>query len=159
MTAPFAYPRHDLLKGKMDLYWSALKEAGHDPATREVLGVYHLYVAETDEAAHALAKKHFMQYLTFFAGLDRQASFQSEDYKEYKGGLSKGLGGLTYEAMDKGDCFIFGSPETCVQRLKRAQAGFGLTYPIFEVNFGGFPHKDTIKSLELFAKHVMPHLR
>ena len=95
MTAPFAYPRHDLLKGKMDLYWSALKEAGHDPATREVLGVYHLYVAETDEAAHALAKKHFMQYLTFFAGLDRQASFQSEDYKEYKGGLSKGLGGLT----------------------------------------------------------------
>lgn len=159
MTAPFAYPRHDALRAKMDLYWSALKAAGHDPATREVLGVYHLYVAETDEAAHALASKHFQQYFKFFAGLDRKAAFQSDDYKEYKGGLSRGMGGLSYEDLDKGDCMIFGSPETCVQRLKRAQAGYGLTYPIFEVNFGGFPHKETMKSLDLFAKYVMPALR
>jgi len=46
-----------------------------------------------------------------------------------------------------------------VQRLKRAQADYGLTYAIFEVNFGGFPHEKALKSLDLFAKHVMPHFK
>ena len=159
MTIPFAYPKHEDLKAKLDLYWSALKAAGHDPETRDVLGVYHLYVADTDEAAHALARKHFTKYWRFFSGLDQKGSWQSEDYKEYRGGLSKLFGNATYEDLDKGDCIIFGTPERCIQRLKRAAVDYGLTYAVFEVNFGGFPHKETIKSLEMFAKHVMPHLR
>ncbi len=159
MIVPFAYPKHEDLQTKLNLYWSALKEAGHDPQTREVLGVYHLYVAETDEEAHALARGHFVQYWRFFGGLDQKAAWQSEDYKEYKGGLSKLFGSATYEDLDKGDCVIFGTPERCVQRLKRAEADFGLTYPIFEVNFGGFPHKEAMKSLELFAKYVMPQFK
>ena len=69
------------------------------------------------------------------------------------------LGPVTYEDLDKGDCIIFGSPERCIQRLTRAQADFGLSYPVFEVNFGGFPHKEAMKSLEMFAKYVMPALR
>ena len=84
---------------------------------------------------------------------------QSEDYKEYRGGLSKLFGGATYEDLDKGDCIIFGTPERCAQRLKRAEADFGLTYPIFEVNFGGFPHQEAMKSLEMFAKYVMPQFK
>jgi len=159
MIVPFAYPKHEDLQAKLNLYWSALKEAGHDPQTREVLGVYHLYVAETDEEAHALARGHFVQYWRFFGGLDQKAAWQSEDYKGYKGGLSKLFGSATYEDLDKGDCVIFGTPERCVQRLKRAEADFGLTYPIFEVNFGGFPHKEAMKSLELFAKYVMPQFK
>ena len=159
MTVPFAYPRHEDLQAKLNLYWSALKEAGHDARTREVLGVYHLYVAETDEEAHEQARQHFIQYWRFFADLDRKAAWQSADYKEYQGGLSKLFGTATYEDLDKGDCIIFGSPEKCVQRLKRAQADYGLTYAIFEVNFGGFPHEKALKSLDLFAKEVMPHFK
>jgi alkanesulfonate monooxygenase SsuD/methylene tetrahydromethanopterin reductase-like flavin-dependent oxidoreductase (luciferase family) len=159
MLIPFAYPRHEDLQAKLNLYWSALKEAGHDPKTRDVLGVYHLYVADTDEEAHALARKHFMQYWRFFGALDQKASWQSADYKEYQGGLTKVFGGASYEDLDKGDCVIFGTPDRCVQRLKRAEKDFGLTYPIFEVNFGGFPHKEAMKSLELFAKYVMPHFK
>jgi alkanesulfonate monooxygenase SsuD/methylene tetrahydromethanopterin reductase-like flavin-dependent oxidoreductase (luciferase family) len=159
MIIPFAYPKHEDLQAKLQLYWSALKEAGHDPKTREVLGVYHLYITDTDEEAHALAKKHFLQYWRFFGALDQKAAWQSEDYKEYRGGLSKLFGGATYEDLDKGDCVIFGTPERCTQRLKRAEADFGLTYPIFEVNFGGFPHQETMKSLEMFAKYVMPQFK
>jgi alkanesulfonate monooxygenase SsuD/methylene tetrahydromethanopterin reductase-like flavin-dependent oxidoreductase (luciferase family) len=158
MIVPFAYHRHEDLQAKLDLYWKALKEAGHDPSAREVLGVYHLYVADSDEEAHALAGKHFRQYWRFFSALD-QKSFQSKDYQEYKGGLSKLFGSATYEDLDRGDCIIFGTPERCVQRLKRAQKDYRLDYPIFEVNFGGFPHKETLKSLEKFAKYVMPNFK
>jgi alkanesulfonate monooxygenase SsuD/methylene tetrahydromethanopterin reductase-like flavin-dependent oxidoreductase (luciferase family) len=156
MLVPFAYPKHEDLQAKLKLYWSALKEAGHDPSTRELLGVYHLYVADSDEAAHATARKHWERYWAFFAALDQKGSWGTSDYKEYKGGLSRLFGGAKYEDLDAGDCMIFGTPERCVKRLKRAQADFGLTYPIFEVNFGGFPHKEIMHSLEKFAKYVMP---
>ncbi len=158
MIVPFAYHKHEQLQAKLDLYWKALAAAGHDAKTREVLGVYHLYVADSDEEALALAGKHFGQYWQFFSALDRK-SFESADYKEYKGGLSKLFGDATYDDLDKGDCVIFGTPERCVQRLKRAQKDYRLDYPIFEVNFGGFPHKETLKSLEKFAKYVMPHFK
>jgi alkanesulfonate monooxygenase SsuD/methylene tetrahydromethanopterin reductase-like flavin-dependent oxidoreductase (luciferase family) len=159
MLVPFAYPRHQDLKDKLALYWSALKKAGHDPATREILGVYHLYVAPSDEEAHALAREHFDQYWRFFSELDRKAAWQSADYKEYQGGLSKLFGSATYDDLDRGDCIIFGTPDRCVQRLRRAAEDFGLTYPIFEVNFGGFPHKETMASLEMFAHQVMPQFK
>jgi natural product biosynthesis luciferase-like monooxygenase protein len=159
MLIPFGYPNHAELQAKLALYWEALKAAGHDPSTREVLGVYHLYVADTDAEAHALAKEHFSQYFQFFTGLDQRAAWQSADYQTYQGGLSNLFGAYTYDDLDAGDCIIFGSPERCVQRLKRAQADYGLTYVIFEVNFGGFPHTKVMASLERFAKDVMPHLQ
>ena len=62
------------------------------------------------------------------------------------------------DELDAGDCIIFGSLERCVQRLKRAQADYGLTYVIFEVNFGGLPHDKVLQSLERFAKNVMPYV-
>ena len=158
MIVPFAYPRHEDLQAKLALYWDALKAAGHDPTSREVLGVYHLYVADSDAEAHALAGKHFANYWKFFGALDNQ-SFKSADYQEYKGSLSKLFGNATYEDLDKGDCMIFGTPERCVQRLKRAERDYGLTYSVLEVNFGGMPHKEALKSLEQFAKYVMPHFK
>jgi alkanesulfonate monooxygenase SsuD/methylene tetrahydromethanopterin reductase-like flavin-dependent oxidoreductase (luciferase family) len=159
MVPPFAYPEHAELQAKLAFYWEALKAAGHDPRTREVLGVYHLYVADTDAEAHAVAKEHFFRYFDFFAGIDQRAAWQAADYQRYQGGLSKLFGAITYDELDAGDCIIFGSPERCVQRLKRAQADYGLTYAIFEVNFGGLPHQKVMHSLERFAKGVMPHLQ
>jgi alkanesulfonate monooxygenase SsuD/methylene tetrahydromethanopterin reductase-like flavin-dependent oxidoreductase (luciferase family) len=100
-----------------------------------------------------------MQYLRFFGSLDRKAAFQSKDYEVYKGGLTQVMGSATYEDMDNADCMIFGSPERCIRRLQRAEKDYRLTYPIFEVNFGGFAHEQVMRSMERFAKEVMPHLR
>ena len=36
MIVPFAYPKHEDLQAKLNLYWSAAKEAGHDISAREV---------------------------------------------------------------------------------------------------------------------------
>jgi alkanesulfonate monooxygenase SsuD/methylene tetrahydromethanopterin reductase-like flavin-dependent oxidoreductase (luciferase family) len=159
MTVPFAYPKHEDLKSKLDLYWAASKAAGHDPKTVEVMGAYHLSVAETDAEAHALGREYFTRYWKFFAGLDQKVAWKSSDYKEYKGGLSKLFGNASYEDLDQGDCVIFGTPERCTRRLQRAEKDFGLTYAIFEINFGGFPHKEAMKSLEMFAKYVMPNFK
>jgi hypothetical protein len=61
--------------------------------------------------------------------------------------------------MDRGDCFIFGTPERCVQRIKNIKQGLGLTYMLFEVNFGGMAHDKVMTTLERFGKYVLPHVR
>lgn len=158
MIVPFAYPKHEDLQEKLKYYWLALQTAGHDPSKQEMLGVYHLHIADSDHEALKTAGQHFQKYWQFFSALDTE-EFRSADYKEYKGGLSKLFGNSTYEDLDKGDCIMFGTPERVTQRLRRAQKSFGLTYPIFEVNFGGFPHKEILTSLEKFAKYVMPQFK
>lgn len=61
--------------------------------------------------------------------------------------------------MDKGDGIIFGSPERVVQRIKNIKEGLGLTYILLEVNFGGMAYDKVIRSIELFGKEVIPHVR
>lgn len=156
MIVPFAFPDHRRLQKLLDRYWSAHREAGHESSGREVLGVYHLYVDQTDERAHAVGRPHFGRYWEFFSALDRKGSFQSDDYDVYRGGFGKIFGNVTYEDLDRGDCVMFGTPERVTERLRRAREDYGLTYPIFEVNFGALPHAQAMESLELFAKEVIP---
>jgi hypothetical protein len=77
----------------------------------------------------------------------------------YGKGLGTFFANMSYEVMDKGDALIFGSPERCVQRIKNIKQGLGLTYMLFEVNYGGMTHEKTMQSLERFGKHVLPHVR
>ena len=120
-------------------------------------GAYHLYVAEDDAQARREAETELDRYLKFFASLDKP--WQSTDYKAYGKGLGDIFSQLNYDVMDKGDGLIFGSPERCVQRIKNIKAGLGLTYMLFEVNFGGMAHDKVLRSLERFGKEVLPHVR
>ncbi len=159
MTVPFAFAKHEPLQQLLDVYWKAHDEAGHSRDGREVLGVYHLYTDPDDGLAKRQAAPHYKAYWEFFEALEKKHSFESEDYEAYKKGLASIFGSTTYEELDAGDCMMFGNPEDLVGRLRRARERFGLTYPIFEVNFGGVPHAKAMESIELFAKEVMPHLQ
>ena len=52
---------------------------------------------------------------------------------------------------------MIGDPEYIVEHIKWAQEYYGVNYLIFEVAQGGEPHDLVVKSLERFAKYVMPH--
>lgn len=157
MLVPFAYPTFGPLRERVDLYHKALVEHGHDPARREMQGTYHLYVAEDDAQARKEAAPELDRYLKFFVALDKP--WQSADYKVYGKGLGEFFAGMNYDQMDRGDALIFGSPERCVQRIKNIKQGLGLTYMLFEVNFGGMAHEKVMKSLERFSKYVLPHVQ
>jgi alkanesulfonate monooxygenase SsuD/methylene tetrahydromethanopterin reductase-like flavin-dependent oxidoreductase (luciferase family) len=157
MVVPFAYPTFGPLRELIDLYRRTLVENGHDPASKEVQGVYHLYVGEDDAQVRREAGPELDRYLKFFISLDKP--WQSADYKAYGKGLGEIFERLSYDVMDQGDCFIFGNPERCVQRIKNIKQGLGLTYMLFEVNYGGMAHEKVMKSLERFAQYVMPHVR
>jgi alkanesulfonate monooxygenase SsuD/methylene tetrahydromethanopterin reductase-like flavin-dependent oxidoreductase (luciferase family) len=157
MLVPFAYSSFGPLRERVELYRKALLESGHDPARREIQGTYHLYCAEDDAQARREAAPELDRYLKFFISLDKP--WQSADYKAYGKGLGEIFEQLNYDVMDRGDGMIFGSPERCVQRIKNIKQGLGLTYMLFEVNFGGMAHDKVMKSLERFGKSVLPDVR
>ncbi|SDI68669.1 LLM class flavin-dependent oxidoreductase [Paenibacillus naphthalenovorans] len=51
---------------------------------------------------------------------------------------------------------IVGDPEYVTECLKKCEAA-GLEEVILYFDFGGLSHEDTMKSMERFAKHVLPH--
>lgn len=157
MLVPFAYPTFGPLRERVDLYRQTLIDNGHDPAQKEVQGTYHLYVAEDDEQARREAATELERYFKFFASLDKP--WQSDEYKAYGKGLGDIFSQLNYDVLDKGDGLMFGTPERCIQRIKHIKAGLGITYMLFEVNFGGMAHDKVLRSLERFGKEVLPNVR
>jgi alkanesulfonate monooxygenase SsuD/methylene tetrahydromethanopterin reductase-like flavin-dependent oxidoreductase (luciferase family) len=52
---------------------------------------------------------------------------------------------------------IFGDPAQCRSRIAEI-AEFGATEVSLMANFGAMPHAAVMRSLERFARDVMPHL-
>jgi alkanesulfonate monooxygenase SsuD/methylene tetrahydromethanopterin reductase-like flavin-dependent oxidoreductase (luciferase family) len=114
-------------------------------------------VAEDDDQARKEGATELQRYLDFFVALDKP--WQSADYAVYGKGLGEFFAKMSYDVMDQGDALMFGSPERCVQRIKNIKQGLGLSDMLFEVNFGGMTHEKVMKSLERFAKYVLPQVR
>ena len=56
-----------------------------------------------------------------------------------------------------GTCF--GSPERVTELMKRYMRETGTTSFMTQMRIGGLEHKKVMRSMELFAKHVMPALQ
>ena len=57
--------------------------------------------------------------------------------------------------MVEKDLVAFGSPDD-VARVAQRYADAGLTHFLAIMNFGGLEAKKVVRSMELFARHVMP---
>jgi len=62
----------------------------------------------------------------------------------------------TEDLSDKS--IIVGDAEYCVEKLKQCEAA-GLEEVILYFDFGGLSHAETLKSMERFAKGVLPHFK
>jgi alkanesulfonate monooxygenase SsuD/methylene tetrahydromethanopterin reductase-like flavin-dependent oxidoreductase (luciferase family) len=51
---------------------------------------------------------------------------------------------------------VTGDPEACIGTLRKCEAA-GIEEVILYFNFGNFGHRETLKSMERFARDVMPH--
>ena len=68
------------------------------------------------------------------------------------------LAGVTEdEVWERGTCF--GSPERVIELMKGYMRQAGATSFMVQMRIGGLEHHKVMRSMELFAKHVMPALR
>ena len=78
-------------------------------------------------------------------------------YEAYPG-ASKRLSAVTEDDVwERGSCF--GSPERVADMLKRYLHRTGMNHIVLEMCIGGLEHKNVMRSMELFAKEVMPEVR
>lgn len=146
MTLPYLYREPHVLPGLVRVYRESLAKAGHDPRRREILGKFHIYVAESFERALDEAAPYLANYLDVHAAVDPERDRKSEGFlmvRDVKTQLERGFA-------------IAGDPERCIDVIHRWREQVGLTTLTGTFYFGGMPHELALKNIRLFAERVMP---
>ena len=144
---------------QLGVYRQAWQDAGHT-GDGDVLLRIPIYVADTDEQAHADAEESTMRSYrrlgqTFTASAAEAGTTADEERVE----RGQRLGGVTYEDLLR-DRLAYGSPESVVNQLKEIIGELGLSGVIAEMNVGGLVPRDRVmNSLRLFSREVVPALR
>lgn len=159
MTVPYL-TGVELTKQNLESYRRAVKESGYDPAAVEVSSTSLVYLAEDNDTARMEVEPYIMRYIKTLAAAVAAGGEAStaEDYKHYRQHKSR-LESLTFDQLFNDDGTAFGDVDKCVSRIRHLQSQLGMTYFKLLVNFGGMPHNRVVRSIELFAKYVMPHFK
>jgi alkanesulfonate monooxygenase SsuD/methylene tetrahydromethanopterin reductase-like flavin-dependent oxidoreductase (luciferase family) len=118
-----------------------------------------IYVAPTDALALAEAKDAEMWYQ------DSLRRFQvPENIEEQHPSLQPGFRAaverfakVTWEGL-VAETVAFGSPDTVIRKLETMR-DMGVGHVLCWMNFGGLAQDRIRRSMELFAREVMPHFR
>jgi alkanesulfonate monooxygenase SsuD/methylene tetrahydromethanopterin reductase-like flavin-dependent oxidoreductase (luciferase family) len=141
-----------------DSYKAKLREHGYDPDKMDQPLSVRTFVAPTDEEAKAEAH-HVVWFYHLLATLlpgapGRPKPAGYEHYPRQPEELSK----VTVDDVwERGTCF--GSPERVTELMRMYMRRTGTTHWMAQMRIGGLEHAKVMRSMELFAKHVMPALK
>jgi len=144
MTLPYSQDPA-VLGPAIETYRDALVEAGHDPASREILGKFHIYVANTTEAALQEARPYLNNYRDLVDARSPRRTREGRDPRAYEAQLAVGN-------------IIAGDPKRCVDIIHGWRERLGLTTISGTFHFGGMPQEMALKNIRLFAEQVMPYV-
>lgn len=114
-------------------YRSAFVGAGGLPEAATVPFGFHVHCAESTAQARAEARECMERYVrTRLYAVPR-----------------------SFDTLVEQDVVAFGDPEEIVRVARRYEAA-GFTQLLAINNFGGLPHKQALRSMELMARHVLP---
>lgn len=107
-----------------------------------------IVVGDTDAEALALARRAYPRWHKSFTYLHARARYIPAHPRppHFDGVLADGRG-------------IAGSPETVVAALRKQIDETGANYVVGQFAFGDMTTEETLHSIELFTRHVMPALR
>ena len=112
--------------------------------------VRFIVVAETDEKAREMANRAYPRWFDSFTLLSRRVGRMSPIATRSE----------TFDAlMDDDGKGVAGSPETVTAFLREHLAGTGATYLVGQFAFGELTLDETLHSIDLFSRQVMPALR
>jgi alkanesulfonate monooxygenase SsuD/methylene tetrahydromethanopterin reductase-like flavin-dependent oxidoreductase (luciferase family) len=139
-------------------YQAKMRVYGHDPDKLDQPLSVRTFVAPTDEEAKAEAK-HVVWFYHLLATLLPGAPGRPKPagYEQYPRDPSALARVTVDEVWERGTCF--GSPERVIQLMTRYLQRTGTTHWMAQMRIGGLEHQKVLRSMELFAKHVMPALR
>jgi alkanesulfonate monooxygenase SsuD/methylene tetrahydromethanopterin reductase-like flavin-dependent oxidoreductase (luciferase family) len=154
----------DQLVASRDTYVAALRKAGRTPDDVAALlarwGVSRqIYVADTDARALEEAKAAELWYQESFRRFvipDRIEDAHPSLQPGFRA-MAERLGRVTWESL-VAETLAFGSPDTVARHIEHMR-GLGVGHVLCWMNFGGLAPARVRRSMELFAREVMPRFR
>jgi alkanesulfonate monooxygenase SsuD/methylene tetrahydromethanopterin reductase-like flavin-dependent oxidoreductase (luciferase family) len=147
-----------------DLYVGALRKLGRPDAEITALlrdwGVSRqIYVAATDAQAQAEAKDAELWYQESFRRfvLPERIEDAHPSLQPHFRQLAERLAKVSWDDLIR-ETVAFGSPDTVARKLEAMRAA-GVGHVLCWMNFGGLPQENIRRSMELFAREVMPRFR
>ena len=127
-----------------NLYRETAKKNGQDPATLQFAVNSHAYVTENSQGAN---KEFYPYYAAMMnaVGKDRGWSAFTEEQFNF--------------ARSPEGALVVGSPEEVIDKILYEHELFGNTRFIAQSSLGTLPHKQVMKSIELFGTKVAPAVR
>jgi alkanesulfonate monooxygenase SsuD/methylene tetrahydromethanopterin reductase-like flavin-dependent oxidoreductase (luciferase family) len=151
MTLPWI-ATNELQRTRVEIYFEALKESGHTVESKEIFVMYPAYVGDSDAQARAEVIEHWHRWRVFALEAMNLDPSKGEAYERV-------IKHLDYDAMAGDNRGVFGGPDTCARILKRIIETVGTTHIGLTFHFGGLSQDKVLKSMERFARLVMPALK
>jgi alkanesulfonate monooxygenase SsuD/methylene tetrahydromethanopterin reductase-like flavin-dependent oxidoreductase (luciferase family) len=154
----------DQLVANRDTYVATLEKSGRNPADIAALlarwGVSRqIYVADTDAQALAEARSAEMWYQDSFRRFVVPERIEDAHPSLQPGfrAMAEKLGKVTWDDLVR-ETLAFGSPDTVARHIEHMR-DLGVGQVLCWMNFGGLPQDRIRRSMELFAREVMPRFR
>jgi alkanesulfonate monooxygenase SsuD/methylene tetrahydromethanopterin reductase-like flavin-dependent oxidoreductase (luciferase family) len=136
------------VKALADAYRAAWQEQGNSAADMPLIGVFrHVVVADDDAKARELMRTAY-----------RQWRYHMEFLWDW-GGVPFPIGAIypqEYDTLESMSMGVAGTPETVRRYIADTVEKTGVTYFVSDMIFGSLPYEAAARSVELFAKEVMP---
>jgi flavin-dependent trigonelline monooxygenase, oxygenase component len=152
---------YEALHPQLEIYREHCAKHGNDP---DIVFIHAVYMDE-DEATVRREAEHWIHH--FLAGnaspgpeLPSADELNAVGYGFYASGALEGLAAMTWEQLTESDAVWAGTPAQVIEKIEAvAEKCDGLAEIAITVNAGGAEHWKAVKTQELFARHVIPHVR
>jgi alkanesulfonate monooxygenase SsuD/methylene tetrahydromethanopterin reductase-like flavin-dependent oxidoreductase (luciferase family) len=136
------------VKALVEAYRAAWLEQGNKASDSPLVGVFrHVVVADNDAKAHDIMHDAYRVWREYMAFLWEW------------GGVPFPIGAVypeEFEAAERMHMGVAGSPETVRRYVADTVAQTGIDYFVADLSFGSLPYAAASRSVELFAKEVIP---
>jgi alkanesulfonate monooxygenase SsuD/methylene tetrahydromethanopterin reductase-like flavin-dependent oxidoreductase (luciferase family) len=156
----------DQLARFMAMYQQQAQKYGYQALPQQLGWATPVYVSDSDESALREARPHIEALYNKFLRMPVEMllppgylSLTSMAAVTDKIQSGPAAGGYTIEDLSAKGMIICGGPNSVVRQLETYQKQVGFGKLIAMTQFGTLPHDLTVKSMELFAREVMPRLR
>jgi alkanesulfonate monooxygenase SsuD/methylene tetrahydromethanopterin reductase-like flavin-dependent oxidoreductase (luciferase family) len=137
-------------------YRQVWRESGHRPGAEQVQMSFHAYVADThDEAVRGFIPTMRTYLEVFTEAVSSWEGLKSGQYVGYDR-LVQAISAQTPEGnIEKRYAFV-GTPDEVIEQIKYMRELFGEHEPSLQVTYGGVTDAEAFRTLDLFARHIMP---
>ncbi|MFZ0637428.1 MAG: LLM class flavin-dependent oxidoreductase [Candidatus Acidiferrales bacterium] len=152
-----------VLEPPLNIYKKACAEHGHEP---NIVYIRPVYMDDDEKLIRKEVEQALCNFLAFNASPveslqdeTKKAELRAKGYGFYASGALESLTKLSYDEIVGQEIAFIGTPQKVIRQIQALQEKGGIAELAIVSNFGGLEHWKTIKTQELFAKHVMPAFR